>query len=116
MAYTNATRRTRAAIREAALASRRGKLDEARANLRDLNSFFDAAQQLVSVDSWLDSQLADLHARAEARRTKCRAKASSVLAAMSNRGLTLGEIARMSGMPEETLRGYTDEANGSTTQ
>jgi hypothetical protein len=111
MAYTNATRRTRAAIREAALASRRGKLDEARANLRDLNSFFDAAQQLVTVDLWLDSQLADLHARAEARRTKCRAKASAVLAAMSNRGLTLGEIARMSGMPEETLRGYTDEGS-----
>jgi hypothetical protein len=111
MAYTNATRRTRAAIREAALASRRGKLDEARANLRDLNSFFDAAQQLVSVDLWLDSQLANLHARAEARRTKCRTKAGAALADMRDRGLTFGEIARMSGMPEETLRGYTDEAS-----
>ena len=111
MAYTNATRRTRATAREAAIAARRAKLDEARANLRDLNSFFDAAQQLVTVDSWLDSQLADLHARAEVRRAKCRAKAGAVLADMRDRGLTVGEIARMSGMPEETLRGYTDEAS-----
>ncbi|CAN1493687.1 hypothetical protein MCEMAEM6B_00270 [Mycobacteriaceae bacterium] len=111
MAYTNATRRTRAAVREAALVSRRGKLDEARANLRDLNSFFDATHQLASVDLWLDSKLADLHARAEARRTECRAKAGAALADMRDRGLTVGEIARMSGMPEETLRGYMDETS-----
>jgi hypothetical protein len=74
-----------------------------------LNNFFDAAHQLASVDLWLDSQLADLHARAEARRTECRAKAGAALADMRNRGLTFGEIARMSGMPEETLRGYMDE-------
>ena len=109
MAYTNATRRTRAAAREAALVSRRRKLDEARANLRDLNSFFDAAHQLASVDLWLDSKLADLHARAEARRAECRTKAGAALADMRDRGLTVGEIARMSGMPEENLRGYMDE-------
>jgi hypothetical protein len=48
--HTNATRKTRAAVREAALVSRCGKLDEARANLHDLNNFFDAAHQLASVD------------------------------------------------------------------
>jgi hypothetical protein len=111
MAYTNATRRTRAAAREAALVSRRAKLDEARANLRDLNNFFDAAHQLTSVDLWLDSKLADLHARAEAQRTECRAKAGAALADMRDRGLTVGEIARISGMPEETLRGYMDETS-----
>ena len=32
-----------------------------------------------------------------------------MLADMRDRGLTVGEITRMSGMPEETLRGYMDE-------
>ena len=106
MAYTNATRRTRAAIREAALVSRRGKLDEARANLRSLKAFLTANRRLLEVDVWLDDKLADLHATAESRRATHRQDAATALADMTARGMSVEEIARMAGMTTETVHNY----------
>jgi DNA-binding NarL/FixJ family response regulator len=106
MAYTNATRRTRAAIREAALVSRRRKLDEARANLRSLKAFLTANRRLLEVDVWLDEKLADLHATAESRRATHRQDAATALADMAARGMSVEEIARMAGMTTETVHNY----------
>lgn len=106
MAYTEKTRDARAAAREASQRSRRLKLEEARANLRDLNELFEASRQLAEVDQWLDSKLADLLGQAEARRSVGLERARGALAGMRSRGMADEDIAEMAGLTVETVRGY----------
>lgn len=110
MAYKKSTRDARAAAREARLAKRRQQLDDARANLRDLSDYFTASGQLRTVDLWLESRLAEIHAQAEARRSACRARAGIAISSMRERGMTIAEIACMAGLTEETLSGHMNAA------
>lgn len=106
MAYTEKTRDARAAARAASLSRRRLRLEEVRANLRDLNELFEASQQLAKVDLWLDSKVADLLAQAERRRAVGLERARAALAGMRSRGMADQEIAEMAGLTFATVRGY----------
>ena len=106
MAYTESTRRKRAAAREARQAARRHRLEDEKANLRALNVFLDAKYRLARVDLWIDACVADLQAQADRRRTVHRQEAANALAQMTARGMTVEEIARMAGMTAETVNGY----------
>ena len=108
MAYTKSTRdeRARARTRESQAAKRRQCLEEAKANLRDLNDFLDAKYRLAEVDVWLDERIAALHTTADARRIIHRKAAAAALADISARGMSVEEIARMAGMPATTVLGY----------
>lgn len=106
MAYTESTRRKRAKARESAQEIRRQRLEDERANLRALNVFLDAKYRLAKVDLWLDDRIAELHAKADARRITDQQDAANALAGMIARGMTVEEIARMAGMTAETVNGY----------
>jgi hypothetical protein len=108
MAYTTSTRdeRARARTRDSQAAKRRQCLEQAKANLRDLNHFLDAKFRLAEVDLWLEERIAALHTTADARRTAHRREAANALAYMSARGMSVEEIARMTGMTVETVQGY----------
>jgi DNA-binding NarL/FixJ family response regulator len=88
------------------LAKRRQCLEQVKANLRDLQGFFDAKHRLAKVDLWLDERIAELHAQADGRQTIHRREAAEALTAMIARGMTVDEIARMAGMTAETVNGY----------
>jgi hypothetical protein len=108
MAYTKSTRDTRAQARarDSQAAKRHQCLEQARANLRDLNDFLDAKYRLAEVDVWLDERIAALHTTADARRIVHRKAAAAALADISARGMSVEEIARMAGMPATTVLGY----------
>ena len=108
MAYTKSTRdaRAQARARDSQTAKRRQCLEQAKANLRDLNDFLDAKYRLAEVDVWLDERVAALHTTADARRAAHRREASKALGDMSARGMSLEEIARMAGVAAETVLGY----------
>ncbi len=108
MAYTEKTRNARAAAREASLRKRRLRLEEARANLRDLNELFEASQQLTKVDLWLDAKTADLLARADERRVVGLERARGALARMQSRGMAVEDIADMAGVPIERVNAYLE--------
>lgn len=108
MAYTKSTRdaRAQARARDSQAAKRRRCLEQAKANLCDLNDFLDAKYRLAEVDLWLDEQTAVILSKADARRITHRQEATAALADMIARGMTVAEIARMAGMPIETVRDY----------
>lgn len=108
MAYTKSTRdaRAQARARDSQVAKRRQCLEQAKANLRDLNDFLDARYRVAEVDVWLDERIAALHATADARRAAHRHEAAKALAHMSARGMSVEEIARMASMTAETVQGY----------
>lgn len=108
MAYTKSTRdaRAQARARESQAAKRRLCLEQAKANLRDLNDFLDAKCRLAEVEVWLDERIAAVHATADARRIAHRREASAALADMTARGMTVEEIAQMAGMTTETVHDY----------
>ena len=108
MAYTKSTRdaRAQARARNSQAAKRHLCLEQAKANLRDLNDFLDAKYRLAEVDVWLDERVAALHTTADARRAAHRLEAAKALADMSARGMSVEEIARMAGMPATTVLGY----------
>lgn len=103
MGYTKSTRDARARARESRATKRRQHLEQAKADLKDLNNFLNARHRLRAVDLWLDSRVSELHAQADLRRTANRAAASEALAAMRGRGLTIDEIARMAGLTTEAI-------------
>lgn len=103
MAYKKSTRDARATAREARLAKRRRLLDDARANLRDVNDFLDAKYRLAEVDLWLDIRLAEVQAQADRRRTALQQDATKALTGMAARGMQVEEIARMVGVTTETV-------------
>ena len=106
MAYTESTRRKRAKAREAAQEIRRQRLEDEKANLRALNVFFDAKYRLAKVELWLDDRIAELHAKADTRRTIHQQEAANALAGMIARGMTVEKIARMAGMTAQTVERY----------
>lgn len=108
MAYTKSTRdaRAQARARNSQAAKRHLCLEQAKANLRDLNDFLDAKYRLVEVDVWLDERVAALHTTADARRAAHRRQAAKALADMSARGMSVEEIGRMAGVAAETVQGY----------
>ncbi len=108
MAYTKSTRdaRAQARARDSQATKRRQCLEQAKANLRDLNDFLDARYRLAEVDVWLDERIAALHATADARRTTHHQEAANALSDMSARGMSVEEIARMAGVTSETVQGY----------
>ena len=108
MAYTKSTRdaRARARARDSQAAKRRQCLEQAKANLRDLNDFLDAKYRLVEVDVWREERIAALHTKADARRAAHRQEAAKALADMSARGMSVEEISRMAGVAAETVQGY----------
>ena len=106
MAYTKKTRDERAAARAASSSRRRLRLEEVRANLRDLNDLYAASQQLAKIDQWFESKLADLLAREQARRAVSLERARAALAGMRGRGMADEEIAEMAGLTLATVQGY----------
>ncbi len=108
MAYTKSTRdaRAQARARDSQAAKRRQCLEQAKANLRDLNDFLNAKYRLAEVDVWLEERLAALHTTADARRAAYRQEAGKALTHMTARGMTAEEIARMAGLTADTVQGY----------
>ncbi len=100
MAYTKSTREARAKARacESQAAKRRQCLEQAKANLRDLNDFLDAKYRLAEVDLWLDERIAALHTTADARRITHRQEAAAALADMTARGMSV-EVTALIGSP-----------------
>lgn len=75
-----------------------------RANMGDLATFFAAREREEAVAGWLAAKVAGLREQAGARRDQQRRVCGVALGAMRDRGESVGEIARMAGVSENTVR------------
>jgi hypothetical protein len=92
------------AAREAVKASQKEVLERAARNADDLAVFFSSRERLDGVDDWLEAKIAGLREQAEGKRAEHRRTAGQALAALRDRGETLRDIARLTGVGEKALR------------
>lgn len=92
------------AAREAVRASQKEVLERAARNAEDLAVFFSSRERLDGVDDWLESKIAGLREQAEVKRAEHRRTAGVALAALRDRGETMRDISRLTGMGEKALR------------
>ena len=92
------------AAREAVRASQKEVLERAARNAEDLAVFFSSRERLDGVDDWLEGKIAGLRQQAEVKRAEHRRTAGVALAALRDRGETMRDISRLTGMGEKVLR------------
>ena len=92
------------AAREAVRASQKEVLERAARNAEDLAVFFSSQERLDGVDDWLEAKMAGLHEQAEGKRADHRRAAGLALAALRDRGETMRDMARLTGVGEKALR------------
>lgn len=111
MASSAVTKAARRAAREAAAAAQQEFARRTRANVGDLATFLSARERADAVDGWLAERLAALHEKAAQRRSVELRKCGAALRAMRDRGESVGEIARMAGIAEKTVRELVRDAD-----
>ena len=92
------------AAREAVRASQKEVLERAARNAEDLAVFFSSRERLDGVDDGLEGKIAGLREQAEVKRGEHRRTAGVALAALRDRGETMRDISRLTGMGEKALR------------
>lgn len=92
------------AAREAVRASQKEVLERAARNAEDLAVFFSSRERLDGVDEWLEAKMVGLREQADSKRAEHRRTAGVALAALRDRGETLRDIARLTGVGEKALR------------
>ncbi|WP_188112880.1 hypothetical protein [Mycobacterium simiae] len=110
MANGGTTKAARRAAREAAVAAQEALARRTRANVEDLAAFFSARERADGIDERLAERLAALQEQAAARRGAQRVRGGRALRSMRDRGEGLGDIARMAGVSEKTVRELIREA------
>lgn len=106
-AMTNKVWKSKSAVRaarEAVRASQREVLERAARNAEDLAVFFSSRERLDAVDEWLHTKTAGLKELAEGKRAEHRRTAGLAVIALRDRGETLRDIARLTGVNEKALR------------
>lgn len=92
------------AAREAVKASQKEVLERAARNAEDLAVFFSSRERLDAVDEWLEAKIAGLKEQADGKRAEHRRTAGLAVMALRDRGETLRDIARLTGVGEKGLR------------
>ncbi|EHB53286.1 hypothetical protein [Mycolicibacterium vinylchloridicum] len=92
------------AAREAVKASQKEVLERAARNAEDLAVFFSSRERLDAVDEWLEAKTAGLKRQAEGKRAEHRRTAGLAVVALRDRGETLRDITRLTGVSEKALR------------
>src|SRR5258708_3043895 len=111
MASSAVTKAARRAAREAPAAAQEGFVPRTRANVADLPPFLSARERAEAVDGWLAERLGALHEKAAQRRAAELRRCGAALRAMRDRGESVGEIARMAGITEKTVRDLIRDAD-----
>ena len=104
---TNKVSKSKSAVRaarEAVKASQKEVLERAARNAEDLAVFFSSRERLDSVDEWLEAKIAGLKEQADGKRAEHRRTAGRAVMALRDRGETLRDIARLTGVSEKALR------------
>ncbi len=104
------SKEARRAAREAAAAAQEEVIRRTKANVEDLAAFFDARDRAEAVDVWLAERQQVLAEQAAQRRAGQRLACGTALRSMRDRGETLRDIARMSGISEKAVRELIREA------
>jgi hypothetical protein len=86
------------------LAAQQELARRARANTEDLTAYFASRQRAEEVDDWLAERVSALGVQADARRAEHVRRCGVALAAMQSRGETVRDIARMTGIGENSVR------------
>lgn len=102
------------AAREAVRASQKEVLERAARNAEDLAVFFSSQERLDGVDDWLEAKIAGVRVQAEGKRAEHRRAAGLALAALRDRGETMRDMARLTGVGEKALRELMRFADAST--
>lgn len=100
------------AAREAVKASQRELLERVARNADDLAVFFSSRERLDAVDDWLEAKAASLKEQAEGKRAEHRRAAGLAVVALRDRGETLRDITRLTGVSEKALRELIRFAEG----
>lgn len=104
---TNKVSKSKSAVRaarEAVKASQKEVLERAARNAEDLAVFFSSRERLDAVDEWLEAKMAGLKEQADGKRAEHRRTAGLAVIALRDRGETLRDIARLTGVGEKALR------------
>jgi hypothetical protein len=104
---TNKVSKSKSAVRaarEAVKASQREVLERAARNAEDLAVFFSSRERLDAVDEWLEAKIAGLKEQADGKRAEHRRTAGLAVIALRDRGETMRDIARLTGVGEKALR------------
>ncbi|WP_179476368.1 hypothetical protein [Mycolicibacterium vinylchloridicum] len=104
---TNKVSKSKSAVRaarEAVKASQKEVLERAARNAEDLAVFFSSRERLDTVDEWLETKIAGLKEQADGKRAEHRRTAGRAVIALRDRGETLRDIARLTGVSEKALR------------
>ncbi|MCX2716007.1 hypothetical protein [Mycolicibacterium sp. J2] len=104
---TNKVSKSKSAVRaarEAVKASQKEVLERAARNADDLAVFFSSRERVDAVDEWLDAKIAGLKEQADGKRAEHRRSAGRAVIALRDRGETLRDIARLTGVGEKALR------------
>lgn len=104
---TNKVSKSKSAVRaarEAVKASQKEVLERAARNADDLAVFFSSRERLDAVDEWLEAKMAGLKEQADGKRAEHRRTAGRAVIALRDRGETLRDIARLTGVGEKALR------------
>ncbi|ULN44753.1 hypothetical protein MI149_30120 (plasmid) [Mycolicibacterium crocinum] len=113
---TNKVSKSKSAVRaarEAVKASQKEVLERAARNAEDLAVFFSSRERLDAVDEWLDTKIAGLKEQADGKRAEHRRTAGLAVIALRDRGETLRDIARLTGVGEKALREWIRFAESS---
>jgi hypothetical protein len=114
---TNKVSKSKSAVRaarEAVKASQREVLERAARNADDLAVFFSSQERLDGVDDWLQAKIAALREQAEGKRAEHRLTAGRALVALRDRGETMRDISRLTGVGEKALRELIRHAEAGT--
>lgn len=104
---TNKVSKSKSAVRaarEAVRASQKEVLERAARNAEDLAVLFSSRERLDTVDEWLETKIAGLKEQADGKRAEHRRTAGRAVIALRDRGETLRDIARLTGVSEKALR------------
>jgi uncharacterized protein involved in type VI secretion and phage assembly len=104
MASSSTTKAARRAAREAVTAAHEDLARRTRANAYDLAKFFTAKERAEAIDQLLKDRVEALETQANGRRDKELVQQGTALRAMRDRGEDLGEIARLAGVDQKTVR------------
>jgi hypothetical protein len=110
-ATTNAARR---AARAAAVAAQEELARRTRANMEDLALFFSARERVDKVDEWLAERMGGLQDQAAQRRAEQYRLCGAALRSMRDRGESLRDVARMTGVGEKVVRELIRAAGASS--
>ena len=91
------------AAREAVRASQKEVLERAARNAEDVAVFFSSRERLDAVDEWLEAKAAGLKEQAEGKRAEHRRTAGQAVMALRDRGQTLRDITRLTGVSGKAL-------------